>query len=97
MGARENPFFSQAGYYESTACKFCGDDTRRVVCSQDSCDHDFCVKERGVCYECGLEKLGAFVPYTSMPSIVGLKIRENEDEWGWASFDTAARLIEDNR
>ena len=96
MGARENPFFSQVGYYETTACKFCGDDARRVVCSQDSCDHDFCVKERGVCYECGLEKLGIFVSAPSLPSIRGFKIPPDEEDWGWDSFDTAARLIEDN-
>jgi hypothetical protein len=95
LGARENPFFSQANYYESTACKFCGDDARRVVCSQDSCDHAFCVKERGVCYECGLEKLGIYVATPSGPSIKDREITKEEYD-NDNSFDMAARLIEDN-
>ena len=96
MGARENPFFSQVGFYETAPCKFCGDDTRRVVCSVESCSHAFCVKERGVCYECGLEKLGIYVATPSLPSIRGFKVRDDDEYKGDDYFDMAARLIEDN-
>lgn len=80
------------GFYEVVPCKFCGDDTRRVVCSEQSCDHVFCVKERGVCFECASEKLGAVV---TSPPVMTLHEYERDPDFGSHGFDNAIRLLED--
>jgi hypothetical protein len=95
LGARSGNFTSQADFYETTPCKFCGDDTRRVVCSTQSCNHAFCMKERGICIDCAREKLGDTTqPPPPMTMYALYELRDEREESG---FDDAIRLIEDGR
>ena len=84
-----------SGFYEIVPCRFCGDDTRRVVCTSESCDHQVCVKERGVCWECASEKLGEF-PQQAHPQTLyaHYEVSSSQDE-GLGDFENAVRLLED--
>ncbi len=81
-------------FYEVVPCKFCGDDTRRVTCSSQSCDHTVCVKERGVCFDCAREKLGVLV---TAPPILTIHEFSKDEDWEAAHFDDAVRLLEGAR
>ena len=90
------PYYTyQSDFYEVVPCKFCGDDTRRVVCSSQSCDHQVCVKERGICFDCAREKLGDSSPPKPQLTLhayyeVSTSKGEEADD-----FDTAIRLLEE--
>lgn len=84
----------QSDFYEVVPCKFCWDDARRVVCSSESCDHAFCSRERGVCFDCAREKLGDYSPQIqhTLHGHYELAIAGDEESGG---LDNAIRAIED--
>ena len=82
-------------FYEVVPCKFCGDDTRRVVCSSESCDHQVCVKERGVCIDCAREKLGDFTQPLPQQTLYAHYEYTISREDGYGEFENAVRLLED--